>query len=277
MAESGTVDKAVDVLFHLHQAAEPRGVTALGEALGLPKSSAHRLLATLARRGLVERDARGRYALGPALVTLGAGLLDRDPVVAAARPLLAQEAAALGETCFLVAARAGRLVVLAKAEGTGLLRASPQVGAEVPVHATAAGKLYLALAPDQLVPEPGSPAPGRDRFTDRTLDPAAFAQEVERAGEEGFARNREEWIEGLSVVAVPIEARGRLRGVVALAAATARLEALGGEAVGPRLQAAAERVAERLGGSAEREPEPAPVGARGASRARARRRQEEAR
>ena len=46
----GTVDKAVDVLFALHGAARPQGVTALARSLGLPKSSTHRLLATLARR-----------------------------------------------------------------------------------------------------------------------------------------------------------------------------------------------------------------------------------
>ena len=54
-------------------------------------------------------------------------------------------AAQYGETFFLVSARARRLVVLDKAEGTGFLRAAPRVGSSVPAHATAVGKLYLAL------------------------------------------------------------------------------------------------------------------------------------
>ena len=53
--QTGTVDKAIDILFHLHGSSEAQGVSAIGRALGLPKSSAHRLLATLARRDLVER------------------------------------------------------------------------------------------------------------------------------------------------------------------------------------------------------------------------------
>ena len=68
----------------------------------------------------------------------------------AARPVLESEAAAIGETVFLVAARANKLVVLDKVEGTGFLRAAPQVGSEVPIHATAVGKLFLAFAEGSL-------------------------------------------------------------------------------------------------------------------------------
>jgi DNA-binding IclR family transcriptional regulator len=82
------IEKALEVLFHLHAAGEARGVSAVGRALGLPKSSAHRLLAALAGRGLVERDGEGRWRPGMALVALGLGVLEREPVVMAARPVL---------------------------------------------------------------------------------------------------------------------------------------------------------------------------------------------
>ena len=135
-AAATSIEKAVDLLFHLHDLAEPQGVTAIGRALGLPKSSAHRMLRSLGRRGLVERDERGRYRPGLGLLALGLGIVDREPLAAAARAVLEAEALALGETFFLVVARAGELVVLDKAEGTGFLRAAPQVGSRVPVHAT---------------------------------------------------------------------------------------------------------------------------------------------
>ena len=38
MERTGTVDKAVDLLFHLHECAGPVGVTALGRALIMPKT-----------------------------------------------------------------------------------------------------------------------------------------------------------------------------------------------------------------------------------------------
>ena len=101
-AQGGTIEKALDVLFHLHEAGRPMGVTAIARALSMPKSSVHRLLTTLTRRGLVEQDERGQYEIGVALIALGLGALAREPVAVAAHPVLEQAAAEVGETFFLV-------------------------------------------------------------------------------------------------------------------------------------------------------------------------------
>jgi IclR family transcriptional regulator, acetate operon repressor len=238
-----SIEKAVDVLFHLHEAPAPVGVTQLGRAVGLPKSSVHRLLASLARRGLVQQDGRGGYEPGVGLVALGLGAQERDPLVMAARPVLEGEAAATGETVFLVAMRARRLVVLDKAEGTGFLRASPQVGSAVPVHATAVGKLFLAFGDASLERAP------LERFTDRT---AATESELERAvarvRRDGIATSREEWMPGLSVIAAPISVRGRMRGALALGAPAQRLPEATEAALLVRVRAAAECISARLAG-----------------------------
>jgi len=268
----GTVEKAIDVLFHLHAESAACGVTAIGRALDMPKSSVHRLLSALARRGLVERDERGRYRPGVGLVALGLGVLEREPAVIAARPVLERFAHEVGETFFLVAARAGALVVLDKAEGTGFLRAAPRVGARVPVHATAVGKLYLALEPRAL----GAPAsrrsakrPGasdaaaeadaaaphlrpaaREAFTDHTLtDPEALGREIEAVRRTGIARNSGEWIPGLSVLAAPVRLGDRLVAAVALALATSSLEARSVDDLEDRVREAAATITARLSGA----------------------------
>ena len=128
-------------------------------------------------------------------------MLRGDPLVAAARPVLEAEAQALGETVFLTAARAGRIAVLEKAEGRGFLRAAPQVGGTVPVHATAVGKLQLAFAPDEIVIGERASTRSRPRRAPRR---EALAREVELARRRGFAENRDEWIPGLAVVAAPV-------------------------------------------------------------------------
>jgi len=212
---SGTIDKALELLFHLHEQPAARGVSELGRALVLPKSTAHRLLASLARRGLVERDALGRYRPGIALVALGLGVLEREPLVEASRPVLERTAEALGETIFLSGARAGRLYVLDKQEGSGFLRAAPRVGSEIPAHATAIGKLYLAFAPDEL----RLPEAALHRFTPATLiDPKLLAREIGRVRACGIAEMRDEWIPGLAGVAAPIRLGERLFGAIAIAA-----------------------------------------------------------
>ena len=248
MEQPGTIDKAIDVLFHLHREGGPSGVTAIGRALDMPKSSVHRLLAPLLRRGLVERDDRGRYRPGVGLVALGLGVLDREPTVAAAHSVLEACAGEVGQTFFLVAARAGRLMVLDKAEGTGFLRFSPRVGAEVPAHATAVGKLYLAFAPDAISEEGRS---DRTRFTERTLlEEDALAREVERVGRTGLAHNEDEWIPGLSVIAAPIHAGARMAGAVALALPSPAVASHGRDDLETRVREAAEKITARLSGSA---------------------------
>ena len=247
-SRAGTVEKAVDILFHLHASHESRGVTAIARDLGLAKSSTHRLLTTLRRRGLVERDERGRYRTGIGLVALGLGALEREPVVAAARPVLEAEAESLGETFFLVSLRAQEIVVLDKVEGTGFLRAAPRVGSAVPVHATAVGKLYLAFASGLL----SFPGETLEAFTSRTaIDAGALRAAVAETKLRRWASNRDEWIPGLSVLAAPVLSGERMLAAVALAMASPRLEEFGEEALARRVVAAGLRIASRLEGSGQ--------------------------
>jgi DNA-binding IclR family transcriptional regulator len=244
-----SIEKAVEVLFHLHAARAPLGVTALGRELGLPKSSAHRLLTALRHRDLVEQDESGRYHTGIGLVVLGQGALHAQPLLAASRPILEREAAALAETVFLVAARGGRLTVLDQAEGPAFLRAAPRVGEEVPAHATAVGKLALAFAPEQV----GSRESPLARFTDRTLcDAAALDAELARVRASGVAESDDEWQPGLSAIATPIWLRGSLAGSLAVAAPGARLAGEVRARATQRLVAAAAEIGARLAGASAR-------------------------
>jgi DNA-binding IclR family transcriptional regulator len=245
---SSTVDKAIEVLFELHAADSACGVSELGRSLGLGKSTVHRLLSSLGRRGLVERDERGRYRPGIGLLALGLGVLEREPIAAAARPLLERESAATGETAFLTVARNLRIIVVEKAEGAALLRVAPPIGSEVPLHATAVGKLQLAFGPDRvrLPPEPWRAFTARTPRRWRALRP-----QVERARRRGWAENRDEWILGLSVVAAPILVGEAMAGCFVVAAPTTRVASSDVAGLAERVKAAAAEVARRMlaGGS----------------------------
>lgn len=243
--EQGTaVDKALDVLFYLHEERDARGVSDVGRALSIPKSTAHRLLAALRRRALVEQDTTGRYRPGVGVLTLAGGLLDREPLVAAAQGLLEMQAAEFGETFFLVAARAGRLLVIEKAEGTGVLRVSPAIGSEIPARATAVGKLYMAFGPHLVAPEEPT------RFTEHTIvDARRLATEVDAARHDGYAVNRQEWIEGLAVIAAPILCGGCIRGAVCTAMSSSRFDSVETVDVAQRVIGTAARIASRMEGS----------------------------
>ena len=236
MAGAATVEKALDVLFHLHEAGGALGLSEIGRALDLPKSSCHRLLTSLVDREVVDRDESGRYCPGLALLSLGIGAQRREPVVSAARASLELEAQGLGETVFLVGLRHGRLRVLDKVEGPGFLRAAPGIGDVIPADVTAAGKLYAVFGA-HVASQTSEKAPK-----------SAEELDVERCG---YALNRDAWIEGLSVLGVPIwQSSGygerELVAVMALAAASTRFNRLGESQVAEHLLAAAAGVADRL-------------------------------
>jgi DNA-binding IclR family transcriptional regulator len=244
MEQATAIDKAFEVLFHLHGQADACGVSELSRALELPKSSVHRLLSALRRRELVEQDDAGRYRPGAGLLGLALGTLDREPLVAAARPVLERHAQALGETFFLVVARGGTLLVLDKAEGTGLLRVSPRVGSAVPVHASAVGKLYLAHAPELVALEPKL-----TRFTARTIvSPRKLARQVQQARAAGYAESHGEWLDALAVTAAPVLRKGSMLGAVCTALPSARTPRLERREVVQQVMQAAAQASARLGG-----------------------------
>lgn len=237
MERATAIDKAIDVLFLLRKTGQPSGVTDIARGLSLPKSSAHRLLCTLTRRGMVERDGRGRYRLGFGLMFLGQGVPECEPLVMSARPELEAAAHALSETCFLVAARGGKLVVLDRVEGRGILRASPEVGAVVPVDRTAVGQLYLHHAPEQLDEQTVAPSEGEPR------------SELGAVDDEGYAYNFGQWIEGVTVYSAPVWVHGRLVAAIAVAIPSSRVTDHGASGVVAQLKGAVARIASRAEGA----------------------------
>lgn len=244
---SGTsaVDKALDVLLAIHSRGESVGVSELARELGAPKSTVHRLLKTLERRGFIEKD-EGEYRLGFALAALGLASQDGQPLVRVGRDALVRATETTGETSFLVASRGGALRVLHRVEGSGFVRAMPTLGEEVPVHATAAGRLYLAYAPDEV--RAGSEL---EIFTGATpRDAATLERRVEEARGRGWDANLGEWIEEAAVVAAPVLVGPRLHGVVAIATSVGRVEKLGVPALADAVLEAATSIGRRLKGEA---------------------------
>ena len=240
-----TIEKATDVLFFLHSQPGACGVTTVARELGVPKTSAHRLLRSLMHRNLVERDDSGQYRLGFGLALLGFGAAGREPLVHLARPALEAASRELGETFFLVCLRRGELVVVDKVEGRGFIRAAPEVGSTVPVHATAVGKSFAAYLPELAALDPSH----LEAYTKHTVTRTSeWRRQVALSRAVGYAVSHDEWIEGLSAVASPILSQGRVVATVAAALVSSRARQIGEQRVARITVEAARCVSERLQG-----------------------------
>jgi DNA-binding IclR family transcriptional regulator len=101
-----------------------------------------------------------------------------------------------------------------------------EVGAELPLHASALGKAMLAFSPEGAVEElVAEPLP---KLTSRTLGPAALRDELTEIRERGYAREREEAILGESSIAAPIfDHSGHAVGAIGIVGDTNRIMARG--------------------------------------------------
>lgn len=131
---------------------EPQGVTTTdaGRGAGLPRASAHRLLSTLEREGLVERVEAGRWVLGPEAYLLGQAAAPRFDVTDSARKIVAQLAEQSGESAFLSARRGDQTVCLLREDGSFPLRSHVlHEGIRFPLGVASAGLAVLSHLNDR--------------------------------------------------------------------------------------------------------------------------------
>ncbi|MET0821366.1 MAG: IclR family transcriptional regulator [Aeromicrobium sp.] len=132
---------------------EPSGAstTEIARAVGMARPTAHRLLSSLAREGLVDRDERtGRWHLGPELYLLGTSAAARYDVSDHARAIVHELAGTTGESAFLSARRGDETVCLLREDGSFPLRSHVlHEGIRFPLGVASAGLVILAHLPER--------------------------------------------------------------------------------------------------------------------------------
>lgn len=198
-----SVERAVAILDLLSLGGWRTGAEVARE-LRVHRSTALRLLGTLERHALVERDQRtARYRLGrrlPQLASVVTGELDLRYV---ARPVCEQLATAAGETATLDVLIGDVIVPIEQATASTSVMSVNWLGRRTPVHCTASGKAIAGFAPPavraRLLELP------LDRVTPHTItDRSELESQLEDARRSGIARTHEELEVGLDAIAAPV-------------------------------------------------------------------------
>jgi DNA-binding IclR family transcriptional regulator len=129
------------------------GTTAVADATGLARPTAHRILSSLAADGFVDRDPEGsRWYLGPELYLMGAIAAERYDITDIARDSLRALAAETGESAFLSARRGDESVCLLREEGSFPIRSFVLYeGIRFPLGVASAGLAMLAFLPEEQI------------------------------------------------------------------------------------------------------------------------------
>ena len=247
-AGGSAAERALRIVTEVAEAGVGLSLADLSARLDLPKATLHRQCAGLLAQGYLARDVDPlRFVVGPALHKLAFITLNHGHVRALRHRVLAELVAEVQETCNFTTLDGAEVLYLDRVEARWPLRLTLDVGAHVPLHCTASGKLFLAHLPppqfDELVGRARLPA-----FTANTIAGSAqLRSECDAIRAAGYSTDREEFIAGLIAVAVPVyDGDNVLRAAIAMHAPTARLSLENALARLPRLVAAARRMREFL-------------------------------
>jgi IclR family acetate operon transcriptional repressor len=198
---------------------EPRTLAELAEAIGVSEPEAAALLAGLERHELIASDASGSsLSAGPAALRFARVGALRQDLLELAAPALERLARESGETANLIVPVAAGTEAIAQADGRHLLGATNWLGRALPLHCTAAGKLFLAHGVAQLPDGPLS-ALTPASITDRD----ELLRQLDAIREQGYATLVDELEEGLSAVGAPVRAAGGVIAALTVSGATVRL------------------------------------------------------
>jgi DNA-binding IclR family transcriptional regulator len=221
-----TVERACAVLAAFSSERPRLSLSELAARVELPKATVHRLAGELVANGFLEHRDDGRYSLGFKLAELGMVARAELDVVNACGPVMDALAEATHETVILCAVDWDtlELTILRTRVSPQALSVVLATGQRQPLAPGAPVKAVLAaLAPDEadhvldrLPLSAGASENPRDR--------ARLAREIERARATGFAVAEDEFMEGVSGVAVPVLfEEGRPRATIGVAGPTARM------------------------------------------------------
>jgi len=248
-SESSPGLRLIELLEKMASRGRPQSLAELQTQVEWPKPTLHRMLQQLETAGLLQREPGGRrYALGTRTLRMAEAVLAGSAQQGVRHAVLRSLVAEIGESCNLTAMSSAEVIYLDRVEAAFPLRMELRAGTRVPLHASASGKLFLALLParqrkallDSLA---------LSRHTATTLDTrAALETELERIRREDYAVDAEEFVDGLVCVVVPVREAGStsVRCAVALQAPAARMPLTQALTLVPRLREAAAALARSL-------------------------------
>jgi DNA-binding IclR family transcriptional regulator len=205
-----TVDRALRLLLLFEEVDQEYRVGEMAAKLGVDKSSASRLAATLANRGFLERAPDSEaFRIGPEIGRLGVlNMGSSHSLIELARRPMENLAAETEETVNLARLEDRKVVNVAQVDGAHLVGVGDWVGWKTEPHSTANGKVLLAFSTEDVSLQ--SPL---EAFTRQTITRVKDLRlELERVRSEGWASSLGELEEGFNGVAVPVsDASGRCR------------------------------------------------------------------
>mgnify|MGYP001389436282 CR=1 FL=1 len=147
-----TLDKALTLLMQFSHENKELAISELAERVGMHKSVVSRFVSSLCAWEMLEvNPVNGRLRIGASAFRIGSLFSHRNELAELGMPLLAQLVHKTKHSAHLSILVGVRILVIAAIEGPDALRVIMRVGDQRHLHATAAGKVFLAFSEPSLL------------------------------------------------------------------------------------------------------------------------------
>jgi len=202
------LSKGLEII-SLFQTHRTLSLTEISGLIGLPLSTAHRILHTLEEHGFVQRDpASKRYRPGLGVLRPVPALLSSLDIPSAVRPIVRELSVTTGETANLAILDGVETVYLVGEIGRHLLSGAAAPGLRLPAHCTALGLSMLAQLSDDEARQRLGPEPYLRRTPLTAVTWSAVAVQLATIRACGYALSVEQYELGLCACAFPIVIAG---------------------------------------------------------------------
>ncbi|MBO1901738.1 helix-turn-helix domain-containing protein [Leucobacter weissii] len=195
--------KCLQLLRLLAGQSTPMSLSALAELSAQPKGSVHQQLRTLVEGGYATQNANGGYQVSLETITLGSSALQQGGIGPQVAVRVAGLAARSGETASLSVLRGDDIFILYRTTIDSSLMTDLAAGRTMPAHSSASGGVLRAFADDRRTP------PDEDLAGIRR---------------QGYAVVSDEFLVGMTTIAVPVRLPGLELAALSLAAPTFRFD-----------------------------------------------------
>ncbi|HEX3247258.1 MAG TPA: IclR family transcriptional regulator [Chloroflexota bacterium] len=197
-----SVDRAADILLAFTHGQPVLTLGEISQKSALPKPTAHRLIQSLISRGLMQRNAEGKYELGFRLYELGVIARSSISLATLASSALETLAAETGETVILSQANIESLevVVVDSRARTHALGVRPDDGRRSLIPPGPMAKALLAAMPSGELSRVLEVYARRGSEERQLIETGQIQQEIQRTRQRGYAVDEQDYIVGVTGV-----------------------------------------------------------------------------
>lgn len=193
--------KSLQLLTLLSEQPTPLTLGGISELSDQPKASVHQQLRTLVEAGFVTQHSDGSYQVSLSTISLGYAALEQQRLGSPVAAGVAALAARSGEAASLSVLRNDEIFILYRVSLDSSILTDLAPGSRMPADVSASGRVLRAFS------------------SDRSDD-----QELAQIRSQGFAISSNEFLVGMTTIAVPVRLPGSEIAALSLAAPTVRFD-----------------------------------------------------